>query len=410
MASGCRSPVLPRDSVWRLANVVSCTTVERNIACAVATDAAAGLQTDTETIERSPEKKAGGRLVSLDAYRGFIMLLLVSEGFGFSVLAHYPKWSWLANQVDHAPWQGCTFWDLIQPAFTFMVGMAMPFALARRKAEGATDWQLFKHVAYRSFMLILLSNIYSNWGPSRSHLTLQLINVLSQIAFGYMICFFIMRMPFRYQVAAAIAMLAGFWALFAIFPGPDGPWSKTGNIGAVIDLKLLGYNYSGYYTTINFVGNAVTILFGCWAGMFVRTAKSHAYKLTVLATCSAAAFVLGLGLTPFNPMVKRLWTASFTFFSTGWVILMLIAFYWMIEVKQWKRWAFPFVVLGMNSIFIYSLGQIGIKGWLNRGLGNFTKNFAFLGDLGGIPQSILVLSLLWFVCYWLYRRKIFFKI
>ncbi len=392
------------------ANVVSCTTVDSNSICAVVTDTAARSQHDREPLQLTPDKNASGRLVSLDAYRGFIMLLLVSEGFGFSVLRHYPNWAWLASQADHAPWQGCTFWDLIQPAFTFMVGMAMPFALARRKAQGATDGQLFKHVAYRSFMLILLSNIYSNWGPSRPHLVLQLINVLSQIAFGYTICFFIMRMRFRYQVAAAAALLAGFWALFAIFPGPDGPWSKTGNIGAVIDLKLLGYNYSGYYTTINFIGNAVTILFGCWAGMLVRTARSHRYKLTVLGACAAAALVLGLGLERFNPMVKRLWTVSFTFFSAGWVILMLIAFYWLIEVKQLKKWAFPFVVLGMNSIFIYSLGQIGIKGWLNRGLGNFTRNFAFLGDLGAIPQNILVLALLWYVCYWLYQRKIYFKI
>jgi len=360
--------------------------------------------------QETPQKTAAGRLVSLDAYRGFIMLLLVSNGFGFSALEHYPNWAWLARQVDHAPWEGCTFWDLIQPAFTFMVGMAMPFALARRKVQGATDWELFRHVAYRSFMLILLSNIYSNWEPSGEHLVLQLINVLSQIAFGYMICFFILRMQFHYQVAVAAAMLIGFWALFAIFPGPNGPWSKTGNIGALIDLKVLGYNYSGYYTTINFIGNAVTILFGCWAGILVRTARSHAYKLKVLAACAAAGFALGLAFEPFNPMIKRLWTCSFTFFSAGWVILMLIAFYWVIEVKQVKKWAFPLVVVGMNSIFIYSLGQLGLKGWLGGGLANFTRNFRMLGDLGMIPQQILVMVLLWYACYWLYQRKIYFKI
>jgi predicted acyltransferase len=233
---------------------------------------------------------------------------------------------------------------------------------------------------------------------------------LCQIAFGYVVCFLITRMEFRKQVAVALAMLAGYWAVFAVFPGPDGPWSKTGNIGAVIDLKLLGYNYSGYYTTINFIGNAVTILFGAWAGMLLRSNRSHAYKLKVLAVCAAAGFALGLALQPFNPMVKRLWTDSFTFFSAGWVILMLMAFYWLIDVKQVKRWAFPFLVLGMNSIFIYSLGQIGIKGWLNRGLQSFTGNFQFLGDFGAIPQQILVLSLLWYVCYWLYKRQIFFKI
>ena len=365
-------------------------------------------QVQEETLA-APQKTGAGRLVSLDAYRGFIMLLLVSEGFGFGVLKSHPGWAWLAAQFDHAPWEGCTFWDLIQPAFTFMVGAAMPFALARRMALGASTLGLLKHVLWRAFLLIVLSNIYSNWG-SRSGLKLQFINVLCQIAFGYVVCFLITRMEFRKQVAMAVAMLAGYWAVFAIFPGPDGAWSKTGNVGAVIDLKLLGYNYSGYYTTINFIGNAVTILFGCWTGMLLRSGRSHAYKLKVLAACAAAGFALGLALQPLNPMVKRLWTDSFTFFSTGWVILMLMAFYWLIDVKQAKRWALPFLVLGMNSIFIYSLGQIGIKGWLNRGLQSFTGNFKFLGDFGAIPQQILVLSVLWYVCYWLYKRQIFFKI
>ncbi len=327
-----------------------------------------------EESSATPQTAATGRLVSLDAYRGFIMLLLVSEGFGFGVLKDHPGWAWLAAQADHAAWQGCTFWDLIQPAFTFMVGVAMPFALARRMAQGASTLVLLKHVLWRAFLLIVLSNLYSNWG-SRSGLKLQLINVLSQIAFGYVLCFLITRLDFRKQVVAALAMLVGYWAVFAIFPGPDGPWSQTGNIGAVIDRKLLGYNYSGYYTTINFIGNAITILFGCWAGALLRTNRSHAYKLRVLTACAAAGFILGLALEPFNPMVKRLWTDSFTFFSTGWVILMLAAFYWMIEVRQVKRWAFPFLVLGMNSIFIYSLGQIGIRGWLNRGLLSLHRQF-----------------------------------
>jgi predicted acyltransferase len=230
------------------------------------------------------------------------------------------------------------------------------------------------------------------------------------MAFGYLQCFFITRMRFAYQVAAALAMLAGYWALFAIFPGHKGPFDPLGNVGAVIDLKVLGYNYSGYYATINFIGNAVTILFGCWTGTLLRTGQSHMQKLKVLMACSAAAFALGLALQPLNPMVKRLWTASFTFYSAGWVILMLIAFYWVIEVKQLKKWAFPFIVLGMNSIFIYSLGQIGLKGWLDRGLQSFSGNFRFLGDLGAIPQHILVLAVMWYACYWLYQRKIFIKI
>ena len=356
---------------------------------------------------------ADQRLVSLDAYRGFIMLLLASTGFGLSVLAKHPGWEWLAYQVDHAEWEGCTFWDLIQPAFTFMVGIAMPFAFARRLAKGATQGQLLGHVAWRALLLIVISNIYSNWGgsPTRTHLVFQLINVLCQIAIGYVLCTLILRLRFVYQVAVAVAMLAGVWALYVIFPGPGGvAFSQTGNVGDWIDLRLIGHNYSGYYTTLNAIGNAVTILFGCWTGMLLQTEKTHVQKLKILVSCAAGGFVLGLALQPFNPMVKRLWTASFTLFSAGWVILMLVVFYWIVEVKQAKRWTFPFVVLGMNSIFIYSLGQIGIKSWLDRGLRSFTGNFEFLGDLGIIPQHVVVLAVMWYLCYWLYKHKIFLKI
>lgn len=348
------------------------------------------------------------RLVSLDTYRGFIMLLLISHGFGFAALEAYPKLAWLAGQVDHAAWTGCTFWDLIQPAFTFMVGMAMPFSLGRRKSEGARFRDLFRHVLWRAFVLILLSNILSNFNSTRPP-RLQLINVLCQVAFGYLICFAVMQLKFRWQAVTAGGLLAGYWALFVAFPGPEGAFSQTGNIGQVIDSAVLGYNYPGYYTTINFIGNSITVVFGMWAGTLVRRSKAHAQRIRILALCAAAGFVLGLVLEPFNPMVKRLWTASFTFFSAGWVLVMLLAFYWVIEVKGWVRWGFPFIVLGMNSIFVYSFSQV-LRGWLNRGIGVFTRNFDFLGPAGAIPQNLLTLAAMWYMCYWLYRRKIFFKI
>ena len=126
--------------------------------------------------------------MSLDAYRGFIMLLLVSNGFGLGVLEHHPNWAWLARQVDHAAWQGCTFWDLIQPAFTFMVGWPCRSPSPGGWLQGASHGRIFRHVAWRAFMLILLSNLYSNWGSQHPQPVLQLINVLSQIAFGYVIC------------------------------------------------------------------------------------------------------------------------------------------------------------------------------------------------------------------------------
>lgn len=360
------------------------------------------------SVKLTKEAPGAGRLISLDAYRGFIMLLLISHGFGLSVLQNYPGWTWLANQVEHAAWEGCTFWDLIQPAFTFMVGVAMPLAFARRIAQGATSSALFRHVAWRAIMLVVLSNVLSNFNGS-GPLRFQLINVLCQIAFAYFICYLIMQLPFRMQVLAGAGLLALHWVLFLLFPGPEGPFSKADNIGAVIDRAVLGYNYSGYYTTINFIGNTVTVLFGVWTGMLLLKNKDHAFKLRLLSISAVSAFIIGLALTPASPMVKRLWTASFTFFSAGWVLLMLIAFYWLVEVKSYKRWTFFAVVVGANSIFIYSFAQV-LRGWLSRGLGRFSGNFGFLGDLGAIPQNLLVMFVMWYLCYWLYKRKIFIKI
>ena len=347
------------------------------------------------------------RLLSLDAYRGLIMFILVSNGLGISALAAYPGWRWLAGQFEHSEWTGITFWDLIQPAFTFMVGVAMPFALARRRSEGASFGDQLRHVCWRAFLLIVLSNLFSNFGED--HLQLQLINVLSQIAFGYVICFLILQLRAAWQVVAALLLLGIQWGVFAMFPGPQGAFSATGNIGQVIDRAALGYTYSGYYVTINFLGNAVTILFGCWTGLLLRARQSHAFTFKVLAAAIAGACMLGLALEPFNPVIKRLWTASFTFLSVAWVIAVMMALYWLIDVRGWKRWTWPFVVLGVNSIFIYGFWQL-LGGWLDRGLVVFTKRFAFLGAAGEIPHHLVVLGVMWGLCYWLYRRQIFLKV
>ena len=350
---------------------------------------------------------ASGRLLSLDTYRGLIMCVLVANGLGLAALQAYPSWGWLANQVEHAEWTGMTFWDLIQPAFTFMVGVAMPFAIASRRAKGATTGDLFRHVCWRACILVLLSNLFSSFG-SDPPLRLQLINVLSQIAFGYVLCFLILQVRFEWQAAIAVLMLAGQWLLFVAFPGPQGAFSQTGNIGQVIDRAVLGYTYSGYYVTINFIGNAVTILFGCWAGLLLRSTRSRRAILSILGGSAAAAYLVGLALQPFNPVIKRLWTASFTCLSAAWVIAMLLVLYWTIEVRGWRRWTFPFIVVGMNSIFIYSFWQL-LGGWLDTGLAAYTRRFSSLGPAGEIPHRLVVLAVMWGLCYWLYRRRIFFK-
>jgi len=358
--------------------------------------------------ETQPGARPGEeRCAALDAYRGLIMLLLVSSGFGFRSVAHHPWLSWVAIQFDHVPWEGAVFWDMIQPAFMFIVGVAMPFALARRVEQGAGGRRLWAHVSLRALRLVLLSQILMCISANRLHF--QLINVLSQIAFTYFLCFAIMQLRLRYQFVAAAAILAGHWLLFVLFPGPDGAFSRTDNIGAVIDRAWLGRNYPGYYVTINFLTSTVTTLSGAWAGMLLRSSLAQRVKVFGLAQAAAGCYAAGLVLSSWNPMVKRLWTVSFTFYSTGWVLLLMLVFYWLMDVRGYRRFAFPLTVVGMNSIFIYSLEQV-LRGWINRALGVFTGNFSFIGALAPLAQSCAVLLVMWSLCYWLYRRRIFFKL
>lgn len=335
------------------------------------------------------------------------MFVLASEGFGFNALQGDPVYGRVASWFDHVPWTGAVFWDLIQPAFMFMVGVAMPFALAQRLQSGATARGNFRHVSSRALKLILLSQFLII--VSDQKLQFQLINVLSQIAFTYFLTYLILQLPFRGQVASAAGLLVFHTALFYVFPGPEGAFSKTGNIGAVIDKALLGYNYSGSYVTINFISSTVTTLFGAWTGMLLKSPRALAAKIKILSIAMVGAFVGGLALAQVIPNVKRLWTASFTLYSTGWVLLMMLVFVLLIEGAGIRKPAFPLVVVGMNSIFIYSAGFL-VKGSINHWVRAFSGGFELIGRLAPVAQSCAVMLVLWYLCYWLYRRRIFLKV
>jgi heparan-alpha-glucosaminide N-acetyltransferase len=347
------------------------------------------------------------RYVALDAYRGFIMLLLASDGFGFGLLKNNPQWSRMASWFDHVPWEGAVFWDMIQPAFMFMVGVAMPFALARRVEKGATWKDNLHHVISRSVRLIIMSQILI-W-VSAGHVKPQLINVLSQIAFTYLMTFLIMRWKWPYQVLAAVGLLIFWTALLFSFHGPDGPFSKTGSVGLIMDRAIFHYDYDPAYSTLNFIPSTVWTLTGSWVGRLLMTGRTHAEKLKFLAAGMLVAFAAGLALRPWIPMIKQLCTPSFILYSLGWVLFMLLAFYWLIEVCGWKKAAFPLLVVGMNSIFIYSVSEV-LHEWLDRAVAVFTFRFNFLGTLAPVAQALTVLLVMWYCCYWLYRRKIFFKL
>jgi predicted acyltransferase len=349
------------------------------------------------------------RCLSLDAFRGFIMVVLASGGFGLAALARRdPAFAGLADQFEHHDWTWIAFWDLIQPAFMFMVGVAMPFALASRAAQGATPRQLTWHAAARALRLILMSQILISVG--RGKLSFQLINVLAQIGITYFACFLIMKMKFRWQAVTAAILLIGHWALFLAFPGIEGPFlSRTTNIGAIIDLHVFGHVNPGYWVTINFITSTVTTLFGVWTGQLIASPRSHTEKMRALAIWAGVCLAVGAAIHPWNPIIKKICTTSFTIYSTGWVLLMLLVFYWAVEVKGYRKWTFPLLVVGANSIFIYSVDMV-LRGSLNKAVGVFTLHYEWLGTFAPVAQSCTVLLVMWGMCYWLYRRKIFFKL
>jgi predicted acyltransferase len=347
------------------------------------------------------------RYLSLDAYRGFIMILLVSGGFGFSQLPPTTIYRMIAHQFEHEPWGGAVFYDLIMPAFLFMVGVAMPFSLGARMERGDTFSALAKHVAARSAKLLLISQILLS--IQMDHFHLQFHNVLTQVAITYFLGFFLMQLRFRLQVLMAFLLLAAHSALYLFFPGADGPFQQTTNIGAVIDRFVMGENYPWPCVNINFIPETASVLFGIWAGKLMRSGKSLGSQLKLLSIGMVLCFVLGLLLSPWIPINKWLWTASYTLYTTGWSILGLLLFHLLAEGCGLKKMMFPLMVVGMNSIFVYSVDGL-FRGWINHSLTLFTGGFKFLGTWAPVAQSCAVLMIIWYLAYWLYVRKIFLKV
>jgi predicted acyltransferase len=298
-------------------------------------------------------------------------------------------------------------WDLALPAFLFMAGVAMTFALARRRELGASSQQLCRHVAARSLELILLSQILE-W-MATGKLQFQLHHALSQIALAYFFAFLIVQLKFRWQAVAAALVLAGYWALFVLFPGPDGAFSRTQNIAAVIDRVVLGHSYADSYVTISFIGATVTTVFGVWTGALLRTQRTPAEKAKILGVAAVAGLAGGKALSLVNPMIKRLWTPSFTLYTAGWALLIMLVFILMIDVWGRRKWAFPFAVVGMNSLLVFSIAA-GLGGWIARSLGISTGQFKFGSALFPVAGSCAFLCLLWFLCYVLHRGKIYIKL
>ncbi len=302
------------------------------------------------TASRAPASPATPeRLQSLDVYRGLIMLTLLAGGIFHSLKGH-STWNWLFVQNEHVEWAGCVYWDLIQPSFMFMVGVAMPFAFARRAALGDSWSRQLRHALIRAFNLCAIGILLDHFGAQQ--IQIGFIRVLQQIAIGYVCAFFVVGRSLRAQGLVAAAVLVGYNLLWMFNPwnGAGGPWAMGNeNIGSAFDRWMLGRNYSGYYVGLNAIPSAATIIFGVMAGQFVMRRLPHRRTLLTLFVAGLGGILLGLAVSPWLPLIKRIWTPSFAVFAAGCTTIMLAAFYWAVEVKGWRKPAFPLVVVGTPS-------------------------------------------------------------
>jgi heparan-alpha-glucosaminide N-acetyltransferase len=370
------------------------------------------------------------RLQSIDAFRGLVMFLMLAEAMRLWTLqAAYPAstfWAIVAFNTTHVPWQGCSLHDLIQPAFSFLVGAALPFSIASRRARGQAFARMLAHAAWRSLILSALGIFLRSLDRRQTYWTFE--DTLTQIGLGYTCLFLLAFASMRAQAIAFVAILVGFWTAFVLYPAPAGAtglfahFTKNANLSWAFDVWFLNlfprespfrFN-SGGWSTLSCIPTLATMMLGLWAGEWLRSPRAPDDKLKGLFAGGVLLALTGLLLQWLRicPIVKRIWTSSYTLYSGGLVLLMLAALYGVIEIKGWRRWAFPFFVIGANSIAVYVMSWT-MEGFVRAALLRHVGRapFAALGaPFEPVLQGAAVLLVFWLGLYWMYRRRIFVRI
>ncbi len=402
-------------------------------------------ETTHATSSDSPLKVAD-RLISIDVYRGMVMFLMLAEGLHlYSLAQHFPGnffLEWLRFHTTHVDWAGCSLHDLIQPGFTFLVGVAMPFSIAARIRKGDSRGRLLVHAVWRSLVLIAIGIVLRSLGQQRTNFTFE--DTLTQIGLGYFFVVLIALAPRWLHYVSAIVILVLFWLAFAVSPPPpedfdypavsvaaDWPnhesgfasrWNKNSNVSWKVDQWFMNLfprddrfvDNEGGYSTLSFVPTAVTMLFGLIAGVWLLEPLS----LRARSLRFMVAIVIGIGVgglldwAGICPLVKRIWTPSFTLYSGGICMLWLLMLHLVCDVGRFHRWAFPFIIIGANSIFIYVASWTVIEPLQEVMMTHFSGVFTALvgSTFAPVMASAAALAVMFYVLWWMYERRIFIKI
>jgi predicted acyltransferase len=371
------------------------------------------------------------RNLAIDTYRGFVMLLMMAEVLQLSRVAKALPgsafWSFLAYHQTHVEWAGCSLHDTIQPGFSFLVGVALPYSIAARIAKGGAFRAMFLHALWRSFLLIALGIFLRSTHAPQTYFTFE--DTLTQIGLGYPLLFLLAWRPPRWQWIAFGLLLSAYWLAWALYPAHEpgfysgflAHWNKGDNFGNAFDVWFLNLfprarpflENGGGYLTLSFIPTLGTMLLGLAAGRWLRD-SAPAIPLRRLLAAGAIGIAAGLLLhfAGICPIVKRIWTPAWTLFSGGLCFFFLAGFCWLTEIKGYRKWAFPLVVIGANSIAAYLMAHL----WERFIIDSFRIHlgpgaFLFLGaPYESVLRGTMVLVAYWLALYWMYRRKLFLKV
>jgi predicted acyltransferase len=403
----------------------------------------AALQSSPAAAAPASVRQPAPRNIAIDAYRGLVMLLMMAEVFQLSRVAQaFPAsrfWSFLAYHQTHVAWAGCSLHDTIQPGFSFLVGVALPYSIANRLAKGGAFGRMLGHALWRALLLVALGILLRSLDSPQTNFTFE--DTLTQIGLGYPLLFLLAFRPPKWQAIALAAILVGYWLAWSLYPvhgsasghwvavapswrhdytGFAAHWNKYANLGIAFDQWFLNlfprtqpfaFNGGGYLT-LSFIPTLGTMILGLFAGQWLRAAAPR-IPMRRLLTAGAIGIAAGLlfHFTGICPVIKRIWTPSWTLFSGGICFLFLAAFSWILDVRGYRKWAFPLVVVGMNSIAAYLIAHL----WERFIVDSFRINlgerfFRVLGaGLEPLLRGIAVLLVYWLFLFWMYRRKIFLR-
>jgi heparan-alpha-glucosaminide N-acetyltransferase len=403
--------------------------------------------TDPDQPEVSePVAPAVPRLASIDAYRGFVMFLMMAEVLRLEqvkrAVGESALWETLAYHQSHIEWTGCTLHDMIQPSFTFLVGAAFTFSLASRRRRGESTTRLILHAAWRALVLVALGIFLRSMGRGQTNYTFE--DTLTQIGLGYLPLFLIGLGPKRGWWIALGVILVGYWAAFALYrpPGPDfdyalagvqpdwshnalgfaAHWNKNTNFAWAFDRWFLNLlprekpflNNGGGYSTLSFIPTLATMLLGLIAGDWLKGGMKPWSKLGTLVLAGLVCLGVGLGADYLGicPSVKRIWTPSWVLVSGGWCFLMLAAFYLLNDMTGWPGWSYPLRVIGRNSIVAYVMADTirdFVSGSFRTHLGG--NAFTVFGpNYEPLVAGAAILAVYWLILFWMDRRKIYLRV